>query len=64
MMEMFDVERLPPEKAMEILRKEGLEVSYKEAELILEFLYKFAKTAISIYMKKDVENVDNTKNIS
>lgn len=63
-MEMFDVERLSPEKAMEIMKKEGLEVSYKEAELILEFLYRFAKIAISVYMKKEVKNIENTKNIS
>lgn len=63
-MEMFDVERLPPEKAMEIMKKEGLEVSYKEAELILEFLYRFAKIAISIYMEKEEKNIGNAKNIS
>lgn len=64
MMEMFDMERLSPEKAMEIMKKEGLEVSYKEAELILEFLYWFAKIAISIYVEKEAKNIDDTKNIS
>ena len=50
-METLDSEQISPEKAIEILKKEGLEVDTLQAKLILEFLYKLADIAIAHYMR-------------
>jgi len=47
-------EQLPlePEKAVEELRKDGLEVTTEQARLILEFLRKLADIAVAQYLRK------------
>ena len=47
-----EVVRISPEKAIEILKKDGLEVTLDEAKLILEFLYQMAEIAVDQYLKK------------
>lgn len=46
------MEKIKPEQAVEILRKQGMEVTVEEAKLILEFLRKFAAITVSNYLKK------------
>ena len=46
-MESKENERIPPEKAMEILRKGGLEVDIHQTRQILDFLYKLADIVLS-----------------
>lgn len=41
------MEKMKPEKAVEILRKHGLQVTTEEAVLILDFIYAMAKIAIA-----------------
>jgi len=48
----FEAEKISPEKATEILKKGGLEVTSEQAKIILEFLFKMADIAIDQYMKK------------
>lgn len=43
-------ERISPEKAIEILKKDGLEVTPEQAKLILEFLYEIAEIVVDQYM--------------
>jgi hypothetical protein len=43
--------KITPEKAAEILRKEGKEVSIEEAEKILDFLKNLAKIVVKYYLK-------------
>jgi len=43
-------QKLTPEKAVEILRKEGKEVTIAEAEKILDFLRNLAKIVVKHYL--------------
>jgi hypothetical protein len=44
-------QKLTPEKAVEILRKEGKEITTEEAAKILEFLRNLAKIVVKDYLK-------------
>ena len=44
------MEKLQPEKAVDILREEGIEVTVEQAKLILEFLKKLAEIAVTQYL--------------
>lgn len=46
-----EVVRISPEKAIEILKTDGLEVTSDEAKLILEFLYQMAEIVVDQYLK-------------
>lgn len=46
--------RITPKKALEILRKGGLDVTLEQARLILDFLYKMADIAMSQCFKSPV----------
>ncbi len=45
-------DKITPEKAIEILRKDGLEVTLEQAKLILEFLYQMADIVVEQHLKK------------
>jgi protein-tyrosine-phosphatase len=45
-------EKISPEKAVEILRKGGMEVTLEQAKSILEFLYKLADITVAKYLVK------------
>ena len=47
----YEVERISPERAIEILKKDGLEVTLEQAKLILEFLYQMADIVVDQYIK-------------
>jgi hypothetical protein len=51
-METRENEIITPEKAVEILKKGGMEVTLEQARLILDFLYKLADITIAQYMVK------------
>lgn len=44
-------ECINPEKAVQLLQKEGVEVSLEEAAAILEFLRNLAKIAVNQYLR-------------
>lgn len=46
------MEKLPPEKVAELLRKRGMEVSDQQAAQILVFLRMLAGTIVSSYLEK------------
>jgi hypothetical protein len=46
------MDKLQPEKAVEILRQHSVEVTVEQARLILEFLRKLADIAVTQYLKK------------
>lgn len=48
-MEVSENDKITPEKATEILRKGGLDVTTEQATLILNFLYKLANITLSQY---------------
>lgn len=50
-MEIQEKDRISPEKAIEILKKGGMEVDMEQARLILEFLYKLAAIAMEQTLK-------------
>jgi hypothetical protein len=46
------MEKLPAEKAAELLRKKGMDVSVEQAALILEFLRMLAGMIVSCYLEE------------
>ncbi len=51
-METNDNDKITPEKAIEILSKDGLEVTFQQAKLILDFLYQLADIVVEQHLKK------------
>lgn len=51
-METSKIEKIQPEKAVEILKKDGLNVSVEQAKKILELLNKLANIAVSQYLRQ------------
>lgn len=49
-MDLRENEKITPEKAVAILRKNGMEVTLEQAKLILDFLYKLADITVGQYM--------------
>jgi protein-tyrosine-phosphatase len=56
-MEALEKERVSPQKAVEVLRREGLEVTENQAKKILEFLEKLANIAVSQCLKEFKDDV-------
>ena len=44
------MENLKPDKAVQLLREDGIEVTVEQAKLILEFLKKLADIAVTQYL--------------
>ncbi len=44
-------DKISPERAIEILKNDGLEVTLEQAKLILEFLYQMADIAVDQYLQ-------------
>lgn len=51
-MENCEREKFAPEKALEILRKNGIDVTVEQAKIILKLLNKLANIAVSQYLRK------------
>ncbi len=47
----FEEEKISPEKAIEILKKDGLEVTFEQAKLIVEFLYQMADIVVDQFLE-------------
>lgn len=43
-------DKITPEKAVEILKKGGMDVTLEQAKLMLEFLYKLADITVTQYL--------------
>ena len=48
----YKMEKIQPEKVVEILRQKGVEVTLEQARLILEFLRKLADITVTQYLKQ------------
>jgi len=46
-----EIRTVTPEKAVEILKKNGTIVTIDEAKLILDFMYKIGKLSVGQYIK-------------
>ena len=46
------MDRLQPEKAAEMLRQQGIEVSVEQAAMILEFLRMLADMVVADYLER------------
>lgn len=51
-METVENEKITPEKAVEILKKDGVDVTLEEAKIILAFLYQMAEIVVDQHLKK------------
>jgi hypothetical protein len=49
---MYSMEKLQPERAAEILKKKGLEVSLEQAALILEFMRKLSNIVVAQHLDR------------
>lgn len=54
--EINEKRRITPEKALEMLRSEGLDVTLEQAKNILDFLRKLANITVTKYLKEEDEN--------
>jgi|GEM_PF-891473 len=46
------MEKLSPEKAVEMLKKKGVDISLEQAKLVLEFMRKMANIVVASYLDK------------
>jgi endonuclease III-like uncharacterized protein len=46
------IDRITPHKAMELLRKDGINVDVEQAKTILSFLYEMAEIVVDTYLDK------------
>lgn len=51
---------ITPQQAVKILEQNGLKVSEKDAEIILDFLYFLGKLSVNQYIKT-IDNTNNSK---
>ncbi len=51
-METSENNKITPEKAVEILKKGGMDVTLEQAKLILEFLYRLADISVAQQLEK------------
>jgi hypothetical protein len=51
---------ITPQQAVKILEQNGLKVSKKDAEVILDFLYFLGKLSVNQYVKT-IDNTNNSK---
>ena len=51
------MEKLIPEKAVEILRKQGVDISVEQAAQMLELLRKFANIIVSQHLESQKQSV-------
>ena len=47
-------EKISPENAIEILKKDGLDVTVEQAKLIVEFLYEMAEVVVDQYLETKI----------
>jgi endonuclease III-like uncharacterized protein len=52
MMREEEIDRITPHKAMELLRKDGINVDVEQAKTILDFLYEMAEIVVDTYLDK------------
>jgi len=51
----YKMEKIKPEKALEMLRKKGVDISLEQAAQVLELLRKFANIMVSQYLASQKE---------
>jgi protein-tyrosine-phosphatase len=52
MMREEEIDRITPQRAMELLRKDGIDVDREQAKIILEFLYEMAEIVVDTYLEE------------
>ncbi|MFW0738477.1 hypothetical protein [Flavobacterium sp. T12S277] len=52
MMREEEIDRITPQKAMELLRKDGIDVDAEQAKSVLDFLYEMAEIVVDTYLDK------------
>lgn len=49
-MEEEEIGRITPQKAMELLRKDGIDVDVEQAKIVLDFLHEMAEIVVDTYL--------------
>ena len=49
MMREEEIGRITPQKAMELLKKNGIDVDVEQAKIVLDFLYEIAEIVVDTY---------------
>lgn len=57
MMSEEDIGRITPQKAMVLLRKEGLDIDVEQAKIILNFLYEIAEIVVDTYLDQQKKSI-------
>ncbi|WKL50419.1 hypothetical protein Q1W71_11750 [Flavobacterium pectinovorum] len=50
MMREEEIDRITPHRAMELLRKDGIDVDADQAKIILDFFYEMAEIVVDTYL--------------
>ncbi|MFV8334640.1 hypothetical protein ACNQF7_00995 [Flavobacterium sp. RSP29] len=50
MMREDEIGRITPHKAMELLRKNGIDIDVEQAKIVLDFLYEMAEIVVDTYL--------------
>lgn len=45
-----NIDIISPQKAMELLRKDGINVDIEQAKIIMDFLYQMAEIVVNTYL--------------
>lgn len=45
-----EIGRITPQKAMELLRKDGIDVDVEQAKIVLDFLHEMAEIVVDTYL--------------
>jgi hypothetical protein len=52
MMRDEEIDKITPQKAMELLKKDGINVDLEQAKIVLDFLYEMAEIVVDTYLDK------------
>jgi hypothetical protein len=50
MMREEEIGKITPQKAMELLRKDGIDVDVEQAKIVLDFLHEMAEIVVDTYL--------------
>lgn len=48
-----EIVRITPQKAMELLKKDGIELNIDQAKEVLDFIYEMAEIVVDTYLDKE-----------
>nr|WP_309758908.1 hypothetical protein [Flavobacterium sp.] len=57
MMREEEIGKITPQKAMELLRKDGIDVDVEQAKIVLDFLHEMAEIVVYTYLDQQKKSI-------